>query len=71
MAARRHAQHMYAIDTKKLAGYVLWGVGGAALVTSGVLFIVEATSGPRKTKDPGVSVSPVAGGAVIMTGGRF
>ena len=57
-------------DTKKLAGYVLWGIGGAALVTSTVLFVLELRAEPAV---PGLSVgaSPAFGGGVLTLRGSF
>ena len=55
-------------DTKKLIGYALWGAGGAALVVSAILFIVdggasEAATSPRHALVP--ALLPFAGGAGV------
>jgi hypothetical protein len=57
-------------DTKKLAGYVLWGVGGALVVTSAVLFLLD---GPAAEPDGSVHLSlvPAPGGGVFGLGGEF
>ena len=57
-------------DRKKLAGYVLWGVGGAAVATSTVLFVLDATrADPPSTVQVGFVPAP-AGGLLSVTG-RF
>jgi hypothetical protein len=40
------------IDNKYLASEISWGVGGAALMTSAVLFIVRASSGRTESTPP-------------------
>lgn len=57
-------------DTKKLVGYVLWGVGGALVVTSSVLFILDATSEPAE-RSIQVGAAPAPGGGVLSVQGRF
>lgn len=57
-------------DAKKLAGYALWGVGGAALVGATVLFVLEATA-PEPGGGPTVGVAPVTGGGFVTLEGRF
>ena len=58
-------------DTKKLVGYVLWGAGGAALVTSTVLFVLDATSGVEETGGVSVGASTLPGGGFLSLQGRF
>ena len=53
--------------TKKTVGYVLWGVGGAALVTSVVLLVVDDDAEPAI----GLGAAPAPGGAMVGAMGRF
>lgn len=55
-------------NDKKTAGYALWGAGGAALVTSIVLLLVDVEDG-----GDGVSfgLSPSVGGAFVGATGSF
>ena len=55
-------------STKKTVGYVLWGVGGAAIATSVVLFVLDEGG-----DEPAVSAgaTPAPGGAMFSLGGRF
>lgn len=61
-------------DLKKTIGFSLMGVGAAALVTSTVLFILQASSGNRESPDSQTdvamtgSVLPGGGGAVMLRG---
>lgn len=57
-------------DSKKLAGGVLWGVGGATLATAAVLFVLESEGGSDRAVDV-VTVSPEDGGAMVWAQGRF
>ena len=57
-------------ETKKLAGYVLWGVGGALVATATVLFVLEATAGPPEGGVT-VGVMPAGAGAIVALEGRF
>jgi hypothetical protein len=61
-------------DRKKVAGYALWGVGGAALVGATVLFLLESP-GPEPGGAPGpgpsVSLVPAVGGGLVTLEGRF
>jgi hypothetical protein len=57
-------------DRKKLAGYALWGVGGAALAASTVLFVLDATRDPRDGSVH-VTLSPTDDGGFLSLGGRF
>jgi len=50
--------------------YGLFGVGGAALVASAVLFILEATA-PEPAAAGSARHHPVSGGAAFVTSGRF
>ncbi|MBN2494343.1 MAG: PEGA domain-containing protein [Deltaproteobacteria bacterium] len=56
-------------DRKKLAGYVLWGVGGAALAAAVVLFVLDAGDEPADRVRFGASPAP--GGGALVIGGRF
>ncbi len=58
-------------DVKKRAGYVLWGVGGAALVASTVLFVLDAVADKPSAVAAPLAVSPVDGGACVFATGRF
>jgi hypothetical protein len=54
-------------DTRKVIGYALWGVGGAAVATSVVLFLLDSDSGGAST----VQLSPAAGagaGGLVLSG---
>ena len=72
MSYRRAASLRDSGDTKKMAGYVLWGVGGAALVSSTVLFILDATWSPDDA-EPALSVgaAPLDDGALLTVRGGF
>jgi hypothetical protein len=70
MTQQRAADLEESGDTKKLAGSILFGVGGALVVTSTVLFVLDATAGP----DDGtvtVGVLPTPHGGVLSVEGRF
>ncbi len=59
-------------DLKKTAGYALWGVGGAALASSVVLFVVEAVLGRLRATPPAASLAPaVPGGPGLSVSGAF
>lgn len=57
-------------DRKKLAGYALWGAGGAALVGATVLFLLESPGGDAAAA-PAVGVVPAVGGGLVTVEGRF
>lgn len=57
-------------DDKKLAGYVLWGVGGAALVASTVLFVLEEVGDGGDTAVM-VTGTGTDGGGFVSLSGRF
>jgi tetratricopeptide (TPR) repeat protein len=67
---RARAQELVdAGDQKKLIGVALWGVGGAALATSAVLFLLER---PKPSeRGPSVGVAPGPGGGSLWLTGRF
>lgn len=56
-------------DAKKIAGGVLWGVGGAAVATSVVLFVLDARDGAPER--PALRVLPTEGGGLFALHGRF
>lgn len=55
-------------DTKKVIGYALMGVGGAVLVTGGVLLVLDLTSGGERSA-AAARDRPVAFGMVPLPGG--
>ena len=57
-------------DEKKIAGYVLWGVGGAALVASTVLFVLEEV-GDGGEAAVTVTGTGTDGGGFVSLSGRF
>jgi len=57
-------------DRKKVAGYALWGVGGAAVVASTVLFLLEATRPPAEGSVH-VGLAPTGDGGLFSLGGQF
>lgn len=57
-------------SNKHYIGYALIGVGGAAIVTSAVLFLVKQEPNPSGYLGP-VSVSPTPGGAMLSTSIAF
>ncbi|PIE18033.1 MAG: hypothetical protein CSA65_06265 [Proteobacteria bacterium] len=54
-------------DTKKLVGVILWGVAGAAIISSALLFIFDRGGEKAEAKDssPTLSASPLPGGASV------
>lgn len=56
-------------DRKKIAGYALWGVGGAAVVAGTVLLVLDAKRAP--SGDVTVGWSPAPKGGVLTLGGSF
>ncbi|MBW2735512.1 MAG: tetratricopeptide repeat protein [Deltaproteobacteria bacterium] len=58
-------------DTKKLIGYALMGAGGAALITSVVLFALGGADEAPAATSSSVQVSWMPGGVVLGFGGRF
>ena len=70
MSERRASQLEKSGDTKKLAGYALWGVGGASLVASTVLFLLDATSDHAESS-VSVGMAPTPGGGQLSLGARF
>lgn len=68
-------------STKKTVGYVLWGVGGAALAASAVLFALDWGGDEKKEAEAGgagkawravrFSVVPAQGGTAFLLNGRF
>ena len=56
--------------TKKTVGAVLWGVGGAAVVTAAVLFVVQGRAGASEGS-VAVGAVPLPGGAAASLVGRF
>ncbi|MCU0683504.1 MAG: tetratricopeptide repeat protein [Polyangiaceae bacterium] len=57
-------------DRKKTIGVALWGVGGAALVTSTVLFLLERSAKPRE-RAAWLGVTPAKNGGGFSLQGRF
>lgn len=57
-------------NAKKVTGYVLWGLGGAAVVASTVLFVLAA-DGEAPVESVHVGVGPTPGGSCVFVGGRF
>ena len=57
-------------DAKKLAGHVLVGIGSAAIVTSTVLLVLEATTHAPPSAIS-VGVAPDAGGGLFAVQGSF
>lgn len=59
-------------NQKRIAGYALWGVGGAAAVTGTVLLLLDATSsGPSRDHASAFGIVPTAGGGLLAVEGRF
>lgn len=59
-------------NAKRVSGIALMGVGGAALATSVVLFVLAATdAGDGAVSAPQATAAPVPGGAVFGLGGSF
>ncbi len=56
-------------DTKKTVGVALWGVGGAALVTSAVLFLLERPKPGERAASAGFAPTP--GGGLLSFQKRF
>ena len=66
---RRQALDLQASgDTKKTVGYALWGIGGAAVVTSVILLVLD-----EGDETPALTIAPEAmpGGGAFTLGGRF
>jgi len=67
-------------NAKKIAGFVLLGVGGVAVATAAALFVMDTMGGPeRQTADRshngldgvGLALTPTNGGAAALLQGRF
>lgn len=56
-------------DTKKAVGVALWGAGGAALVTSAVLFALERPKAAERAA--AFDFAPGPGGGLLSLHGRF
>jgi hypothetical protein len=70
MPRRRALDLESAGDTKKVVGYALWGVGGALVATSVVLFLLDGPAEPAGSVT--VGAAPLAGGGGLVTiGGGF
>lgn len=70
MTRARAAELTDAGDTRKLAGHVLLGAGGAALATSVVLFVVDRPGERREAALP-LNLALTPGGAGATLSGRF
>jgi hypothetical protein len=60
------------LDTKYTLSFVALGVGGAAIVTSGILFLVHGSgSGTEKAPQTGFAVAPTPSGMFASWNGNF